>query len=223
MTLLGAVGARRRSSVRPLNIVVDGNSISDNYYTTIGTFDNHLMMYEPLLSSGATHSCHALSGHSWAQMLTHGAGVDADYVDGATNVLILWETINSLYDGLGVAQVLSDIATYTAARRAAHPDWLILHVETIPYGGSSTYAQMNADMFTIDATVRDNLATYGIDASVNLRTHPAFDHDGTTAAPFQAYASFWNETSVRYVHPTDDGKAVLAPIIATAVGTLAGL
>lgn len=223
--LLAALGSARRRSSPAVNIVVDGNSISAGSYSTVGTLDVHIANTPPWDSCPAslTHSGHAVSGASWIDMLGHGAEVDAAYDPDRVNVLVAWETINSLADGRSAAQVLTDLTAYTSARKATRPGWRILHVETIPYGGSGAWATFNANMATVDAAVRAEPAAYGFDATVSPRVAPAFDHDGTTSGPFAAYASYWHETGVPYIHPTDAGKAVITPAIAQAVADLAGL
>lgn len=222
---LAALGsARRRGSPPTINFVVDGNSISTAAYSELGTLDNHLMLTEPLASSGATHSCRAVSGHSWAHMLaTHGPLVDTDWdADADVNILVCWETRNSIVLGDLPSKVLTDISSYTTARKALNP-WLILYVSTIPTGGSAAYVQTNQGMSAVDSIVAGNLAGYGFDAYVNLRVHPAFDHDGSTLPPFESYPTFWHETGLPYTHPRDPGKAILTPLISAAVADLAGL
>lgn len=217
--------ARRRSRV---NLVVDGNSISANYYTSIGTMDEHLILQDPLTWATVSHSCFAVSGDRWTEMVAeHGTLVDAAYdeTDGVTNVLVAWETTNQVTASTAtVTTCLTKIAEYTTARRAAHDGWIILYVGTLPCGGGAAYADENNNLLTVDAAVEADPASYGLDAFVDLRVHPAFDHDGTTAAAFDAYPTFWEETEdaePRYfLHPRDPGKAVIAPIIAAAIADL---
>lgn len=222
MTLIVAT-ARRRTAINGLHIVVDGSSVTTANYGNIGTLDVHLMMHEPLASSGATHIGLGVGGETWLDMAAAGAEVDAAFDPGRVNVLVTYETSNSLASGRTAAQVLGDITAYTAGRKAAHPEWLIVWIESLPYGGSSAWATLNADKIAIDAAIQADPLTYGFDAFAATRTHPAFDHDGTTTVAFTDYAAYWHETGVPYAHPTDEGKAVIAPGIAQAVADLAGL
>lgn len=203
----------------PVNVVVDGNSIADNYYTAIGTFDNHLMTVEPLASSGATHSCYADSGHSWAQMTADAAAVDAAWVEGSTNILVIGETINSVYDGLTAAQVQADISAYLSGRLALHP-WRVIYWLTLPYGGGPSYASFNATMNDVDAWSVANADTLGIELIVDPRTIPTFAHDGLLAAPFEVRNDEWQENSPPFVHPLDAPKLELAALIVAAMETM---
>lgn len=203
-----------------VNVVVDGNSISANFYTTVGTFDNHLMTVEPLASSGATHASVAVSGASWADMIaTHAASVDALWVAGATNVLVLNETINSVYQGASAATIQGQITTYLSGRLAAHP-WRVIYWLTVPYGGGAEYATFNATMASVDEWVTANADTLGIEVVIDPRTIPTFDHDGTSAAAFEAYADEWNEVAAPYVHPLDPPKLQLAALIVAAMAAM---
>lgn len=225
MTLI-ATGAMRRR--RPLlNLVVDGNSISTSLSSTRGTLDKHIIIHEPVASyAPKITSCFAVSGHLWSRMdAQDGALVDAAWVDGALNVLVAWETTNSIVFGPIVAgytrpveQTLAALKTYMAHRREAHPGWKIIHVETLPYGGRPADALKNEQLLAVDMAVRGNMSEYQVDASVNLRQHPAFAHDGTAAAPFEAYPTFWHEGSTPYLHPKTAGKDALTAYIAEAIG-----
>lgn len=211
------VAAARRREPPAVNLVVDGNSISANFYTSIGTLDEHLMLVEPLASSDATHSCHAVSGASWADMLSHGAAVDADYDPERINVLYIMEDVNSLYDGRSFAQITADIQAYTSARRAAHPDWIIVHGQSVPFGGSAAWADENVIMAQLAAAIEADPGSYGIDATVSFRDRPEFDHDGSAPGPFQAYPAVWWETGPYWVHLTDYGKSLITPDIVAAI------
>lgn len=218
MSLLA--GGRRRGRV-PLNLVVDGNSLSANFYTSIGTFDKHIIA-QPALDAAratATTSCFAVSGHDWATMVsTHGPLVDAAWVDGATNVLVAWEGTNS--EASAPSYISGFIGQYAADRRTVHPGWKILYVETIPRHGSpdEPYSTYNQNLIGFDNLLRTDPTTLGYDVFVPVRDHPAFGHDGTDPAKFSAYASFWRESAApNYTHLYDPGKAPIAANVAAAI------
>lgn len=221
MSLLACARRRSRSIIgRPLNVVVDGNSISANHYTAIGSFDNHLMTVEPLASSGATHASRAVSGASWADMLaTHAAQVDALWSDGATNVLVVNETINSVFQGASAATIQGQIETYLSGRLALHP-WRIIYWLTIPYGGGAAYTAFNATMVAVDQWVTANAEALGIEAVVDPRVIPTFAHDGLSAAPFEARNDEWHENAPPFVHPLDAPKLELAALIVASMETM---
>lgn len=218
--------ARRRargifeSGAGPVNLVVDGNSIFANFYTSVGAFDAHLMNIEPLASSNATHASVAVSGASWADLISKAAAtVDPLWGEGSTNVLVVGETINSLYDGASVATVKAQIEAYLDARLALHP-WRVIYCRTVPYGGSGAWATFNANMVEIDDWVQANAATLGVEIVVDFRTMPVFDHDGTTSPPFEAYNDQWQENAVPFVHPLDIPKAGMAALVVAAMETM---
>lgn len=202
-----------------LNVVVEGNSISADFYTSIGSFDNHLMTVEPLASSGATHASKAVSGSRWSSIISRGSQIDALWSPGRNNVLILNEHINSLFGGVSVATIQQQVTDYLDARLALNA-WRVIYWRTLPYGGSGAYAAMNDNMVILDDWMEGNAAGLGIERVVDPRVIPAFDHDGKTAAPFEAYPEYWHETAVRYVHPLDVGKLQIAALIVAAMETM---
>lgn len=223
MTMMMATTGRHQSIFSdgqpPLNVHVEGNSISANYYTSIGTFDNHLMTVDPLASAGALHSSTAVSGASWGEIAARAASVDAAWRTGYTNVLVINETINSIYDGTSVAVIKSQIEEYLTGRMAAHP-WRIIYWLCLPYGGSSAHVAFNAAIDEIDSWVVANRAALGIEKIINPRVLPIFDHDGTTAAPFEAHNDQWQENAVPFIHPLDTPKLQVAELIVGAMTTM---
>lgn len=203
----------------PINLHVEGNSISANFYTSIGSLDHHLMAVEPLASSGATHSCSAVSGSDWADIISRGATVDAAWDEGKTNILVLNEHINALYIGTSVATIQTQVTNYLAARLAAHP-WRVVYWRTLPYGGSATYWTMNDNMVILDDWMAANASALGIEVVVDPRVAPAFAHDGKDAAPFLAYNDHWQENGPHWVHPNDLGKSKFVPLIVAAMATM---
>ncbi len=226
MSLL-ALGMRRQSQVGifdpgapPINLVVDGNSIFGPNYTSVGTFDMHMMSVGSLASSGATHAGVAVGGGSWADLISKAAAtVDPLWEADATNVLVVMETINSLADGTPVATIKAQIEAYLDGRLSLHP-WRVIYCRTVPYGGSGAWATFNANMTEIDDWVQTNAASLGVDAVVDFRTMPVFDHDGTTSGPFETYNAQWQENAVPFVHPLDVPKAGMAAIVVAALEAL---
>lgn len=220
MTLL-ASGGRRRGSIfsDPLNVVVDGNSIWDNYYTAFGKFDQHLMQYEPLKSSGASIYCGALSGASWANLTARAPyHVDAKWVEGRNNVLIVNETVNSIQGGGSAATVKAAITTYLSGRLALHP-WRIIYSKCPPWGGSAAFAGQLAIRSEVNAWAEANATTLGIERVVDLSSIPQFDHDGLLPAPFQAFAADWQEAT-GWLHPKDAPKLLWAELLVATMNDM---
>lgn len=221
MTLITASGRRRRPMMlSPLNVVVDGNSIWDNYYTSFGKFDQHMLQFEPLKSSGATTYCSALSGAKWADLITRApAQVDARWADGMENVLVVNETVNSLRSGgLSAEQVKAQIATYLSGRLALH-QWRVIFCKCPPWGGGATYtAQLDARL-EVNGWVEANASALGIERVVGLSSIPQFNHDGKQPGPFQQYAADWQESS-NWLHPKDAPKLLWAKAIVNVMAEM---
>lgn len=249
MSLLLTAGATRRN--RPIvgefytigagksldltgavNLVVDGNSIMTDAYSTFGAFDDSLRLYEPLASAVDTSTSVAISGQTWTNMGANHSDLDAAWVEGATNILFLGETRNQIVVDYGangitdqatlVARCKAAIIDYLAAVRAVHPGWAVIIGGTLPSGGSNItrYQVENAAFEEVDAWLHANVDTLDLHAVVGFRNHPAFDHDGTAPEPFQAYPTFWQETSPRWTHPKDPGKEPMAQNVNSVVGML---
>lgn len=223
MTLL-TVGAGRRNrniftaGAPPINVHVEGNSISADHYTSYGTFDNHLMAIEPLASaSGAVHSCTAVTSSRWTHIIERLPTVQGKWRDGYTNILVLNEHINTLFNGQTVESIQGWVTSYLSDLLAGHP-WRVIYWRTLPYGGG--YATMNANMTFLDDWMEENADELGIEIVINPRVIDAFNHDGTSSAPFYAYIDLWNENAVPFVHPLDPPKLELAALIVAAMADM---
>lgn len=245
MTLLAAAARRRSRSFFTLglgksldlsgvvNLVVDGNSIMANYYTSVGGFHGNLMLFEPLASAVDVSSNVAISGATWEDMADNVTDVNAAWVNGAENILYLGETRNQIvrdYRDNNItdqatleSRCRTQLQRYLTNIRTAHPEWRIIIGETLPSGGANIpqYQVENAAFVAIDAWLRDNVDTLDLHAVVGFRNHPAFDHDGLSPEPFQAYPTFWQESAPRWTHPRDPGKAIMAQNVNAAVAALA--
>lgn len=218
------IGTSRRLNLTAgtVNLVVDGNSIMTSAFSAVGAFDASLRLLDPLASTVDTSTSVAISGQTWTDMAANHADLDAAWVDGATNILYIGETRNQIvvdYETNGitnyetlVARCKAAIEEFLTSVRAVHPGWAVIIGGTLPSGGSTAarYVVENAAFVEVDQWIYENVDTLSIYAFVGFRNHPAFDHDGTAPEPFQAYPSFWQETSVRWTHPKDPGKEIMA-------------
>lgn len=215
-----------------VNLVVDGNSIMTSAYSSVGAFDASLRLYAPL-SGVDTSTSVAISGQRWENMTADHSDLDAAWVDGVTNLLILGETRNQIVidwnNGINtqaalVASCKAAIEAYLPAIRAVHPGWKIIMLGTLPSGGDSVYSRYaieNAAFSEVDAWLHTQVDTLDLYAMVSFRNHAAFDHDGTASQPFEDYQPLWFEGSPRYTHPRDAGKALMAQNVNAAVSDLA--
>lgn len=215
------------ASGNPVNVVVDGNSITTSSYSTVGTFDNHLMTVEPLKSSGATHAGYGAGGHTWRHMIDGLSGnsaasqVDAAWVDGAENVLVLWEHTNSARGTASVSTIVADMEEYITGRTTLHP-WHVIVINSTPQGGSSSWASTNAELAELDQWTRDNATRLGYEV-VEPRTLDVFNYSGNEPEPFLAVESWaWHEKGSGWIHPLDEPKLQVAELVVKAMngGTL---
>lgn len=209
----------------PIHVTVDANS---HYAKWAYPAINEVGALATLLrGAGATATNVAIPGQTWADMRMNAQDVDGAYVDGKTNVLVCGDTTNSIFGGwsgvtYGVDGTLAEARRYLAARRAAHPDWIILVCGTIPRGGTPDYAQANADARTVDETMRADLADLGAHGYCDFRADPYFDDDGTDAAAsgWMGVSGLCMEDAAPFIHPLGAARDSFAARIASALQTL---
>lgn len=212
-----------------VNIVCDGNSLMYGQGASYvgGVRQNAIVQASqlpPLAGTGTLIPSVAISGQTWAQMASAASDVDGAWVDGKTNVLLLWETTNAIcsqYSNQTPAQCLNAIRNYVTARRAARP-WIIACLTTIPreYGfavnDQATRDAKNADMLTVDAALKANPGSYGLDRVIDARRAGSpFAFSSFTGADFDAAGNIWQEAAGQRVHLNDAGYAIVAAMIAT--------
>lgn len=194
--------------LRPANIVVDGNSIYADFYTTVGAFSNHLFLEEPFASSGFTHGDTAISGQTWQDMTDNVSDVTALYQSGKSNVLVASETTNSIYTyGRSASATVADATQYIARVKYSRPDWYVLLVGSVPAQGShpaNVDLERNLAMIEADNLMAENFAAMGADGYVGYRDLPLFVGTGTTT-PYAEFADCWHD----HIHPSDIGKVYM--------------
>lgn len=211
-----------------VNLVWAGNSLVQGTGASIGakTLPNQTAALAPVTGSGAATVNDGISGYSWANMVTGAATIDAAWVNGKTNVLILWETTNSVFnEGLTGLQCIAAAQSYIAARRAVHP-WIMVVLTTLPREAGplvSTQPQRdaaNAEMVVFNNYVLQNRASLGADRVVNVRPAGSpFAFANYLPASFDATQTYWYETTGR-IHLVDAGYAVIAGYVASVLSSL---
>lgn len=230
-----------------VNIVFDGDSITDDFLATgMDTLVSERLTMLGKLNGASISNSGGLGvpGQTWADMRTTSADLAAAWIPGKTNVLVAGETTNSVFNtGRSAAQTISDASAYIAMAAGMHP-WIILLWGTIPRGHAdeATYAgeaANNTTLISVDTYMQANYTTIGAHGYADVRSGtPMFDHNGSNAASFVAYQSYWNEappnvsswSTLGWVHPKDGvfpvgstpgtGKRAIAAKIATAIGLL---
>lgn len=229
----------------PLNLVFDGNSLvySLGASSGAGTAGGTTLpgQVRALLATRFTDlrvlNC-GIGGQTWANMTAQGSvgdgagDVEAAYAADRTNVLVLWETTNSVCntnrdrDG-----TVADAQAYVSARLASHPGWRIVLLSTLPrqdgpaLGASPSQAtlnEFNGRMAQIDAILGRSFRQMGCRAFVDVRCAGSpFALPDYTPASFARNDALWNEPAGGRVHLTDAGYAVVAGLVARAVANLA--
>lgn len=211
------------------NVVWHGNSlVAGNGASGGQTLPVQVAARAPMAGSGAATSNFGVNGQNLDGMLSTAPGtVDAAWVSGKTNVLIMWEVTNSVFGTLKTAsQTQTLITNYVAARKAAHP-WSVLYLTTIPRcaGGNVTDQtsrdNLNGIMTTVDAYVRANYKSMGIDAVCDVRQAGSpFAFTDYLPATFDAIQSLWSEGSGAQIHLNNAGYGVVAGYVASALRRL---
>lgn len=186
--------------------------------------------YSPLYGTGMTVSNVAISGQTWANMLT----TRPSFVAGKRNILIAWEGTNSITTGRTVSQALSDAADYCAAIHADNAEWEIMTGTCIPrQGGYSTsfasVAALNLALDDYNAQLLAGYAGLGFIACADVRAAGSpfamggdYTSAGFAAVNTRAGAALWLETTSpeAAIHMTDAGDAILSRIFAATLSRI---
>jgi hypothetical protein len=205
-------------------MTVDGNSISD---AAVSDLIPQLNALAPI-SGKFTITNKAINGQTTRAMIDNPADVDGAYVNGKTNILLVWELTNNIHNiGRTGAQTIQDTIDYIAARqayvvanRAGQKPWMAVLMTGLVrgdyLGGTYTAAQGEVEMQYCNTYIRANYRAMGARAYVEARRAGGpFDFtDATNAANFPS--SLWADKT----HPNSAGKAILAQYIADTLKRL---
>lgn len=174
-------------------------------------------------ATGIGWSNSSIPGQDWRDMASAASDVDAGYVAGKTNVLVIGETTNSIFnDGRSTAQTLGDIEAYLAGRLAANPWEYVVMMGTIPRGGTAGDATNNARLLEVDDTIRADPTAYGLDLFIGYRDLSPFFRDGTTRAGFMTSTLTCLESTAPYIHPVGSARELIAARIADRLQEIPG-
>ena len=212
----------------PLNIVCDGNSLGAGQ----GASQTLAAAVAALLAgsfASVSASSVAISGQSVQAMINSAADVDASFIAGKINILLAWETTNSIAsDRITPAQTAAAWQSYYAARLAVHPGWKIIHLGTIPrQGGFADTTQPtidagNAALVQADALIQAAYRGWGVKRYVDLRgTGSPFRYRDFSATTFAENDDFWNEPAGGRIHLHDAGQKFVSGLVAGEVRRLA--
>lgn len=197
-------------------MTVDGNSISAG---DVSDLIPQLNALAPI-SGKFTITNRAVNGQSVQQMIAGAGDVDASFVVGKINYLIVFEVTNNIFnDGRTGLQTCADLETYIAGRLALHP-WRVILMTALPrgdfLGGTYTATTGEVQLQAANSYIRQNWRAMRAVALVEARRPGGpFDFtDSTTAANFPS--SLWSDRT----HPNSAGKAILAGYIADVLKRL---
>lgn len=211
--ILGGI-ARFKFDPATVAITFDGNSLVDPIYSDLAT---QLQALAPL-SGNFTIVNKGLSGQTVANMTSSAGDVDAAWVAGKTNVLLLWEITNSIFvEGKTGLQACADMSSYIAARKAVHP-WIVVLMTCIPrgdfLGNTWNVTDGEVQLQAANTYLRNNYKTMGARALVEMRQGPFNFTDSGNGANFPA--ALWTDRT----HPNSTGKAYCAQYIAQTLRRL---
>lgn len=163
-------GPKKQKYSSAVNIVFHGNSITAGETLSSPSTDAFPALCAaawPLVGTSVAVVNNGLSGYSWAN-LTGDTTVDSAWVNGKTNILIVGENTNSIFDGGTSSSTISDIQTYCSTRLGAHA-WHIVLETAIPMGDllgnlNLSQAQVNANNAasnTVNAYIKANYRALG--------------------------------------------------------------
>lgn len=204
-----------------LNIVCDGSSLTQGIGSSPGkSYPEVLATLAPLVGTDATVTNVGIGGQTWRMMAGLDGGsfadIDSAFVVGKRNVLIAWETTNSITGGRTVAQAIGDMEGYLAA---CLPEWEVVLVTSLPrqYGASDP---RHDSLMEVDTYCRSNYRRLGVTALVDVRRAGGpFAFDGKSDADFARTQHLWYETENR-IHLRDAGYAVIAGWMAAQIRQL---
>jgi len=186
-------------------VIFDGNSMtaeaSSSYPST--AFD--------LLSGTWFYRNFGVSGQTTIEMIADGVDqIDSLYSAAfSNNVVVYWEVTNDLKLGATRADAQARMVTYCQARQAA--GFKVVVGTILPREQVGTPETFEADRIAINTYIRENYTDFAdvvADVAGDSRIGDAGDCNDTT---------YYNADKV---HMVDAGYAIVAGIVATAIGTL---
>ncbi len=222
---LRAGKVRRGIDWAQAHLIFDGDSLMASHASSAGNRVPGRVVAYPPVNGAATSSMLAISGQTVQDMIDTASDVDAAFNPARTNVLITFAGTNGMIDG-GAVQA-DRMRTYLAARKAAHPELLVVLGGLIPRyePGTLTVADRNERMVAYNALCRSNWRTWGADAFFDTR--PAggpFDLPDWSLGSFTRAETLplWStaDTAGVYTHLSDVGAAYVARQISDALRRL---
>jgi hypothetical protein len=215
---LAVAGRNRLRFDARANVVWDGNSLV--YGVSVTATENlpAKVAAQPPMVAGATTQNFGVPGYTWMDMIAQGARIDAAWDATKRNILVPWEITNTAAAGYSGSNNGLVAARYIAARRAAHPDWLIVLPTSLPrYDATGALCDR---LQSADDYIRANWRALGADAICDVRAMvPELNFSGKSADSFIGTQSMWFETS-NWIHLSPTGYARLALAVSQVFASL---
>lgn len=152
------------------NIVFDGNSLIAGTGASTQYVANKVMA-DPIFN-GMTVKSYGIVGQTWESMQSNITDVNASYVAGRRNILIVWEHTNTIVALNKTAdQSLADMQAYIDAVKAVN-DWEVYALTTLPRRqkhSSKTIAESNAILIDVNNKMKANWKSLGLDGVIDIR------------------------------------------------------
>ena len=162
----------------------------------------------------------ARAGQTFRQMIATATDIDGAWEEGKTNILIVGEATNSIFNppGRTGAQTIADCIEYINARLALHP-WEIIILGTIPRNSYldpvKTAAQGELDMLEFNAYMKANWAALGVAGYVDMR-QAGGPFTFTDTENNNRYATYYTDRT----HLNPAGQLIYARFIAEILAPL---
>lgn len=219
-----------------VSIVVDGNSLIHGLATVTppntysATVPGRLAVNARL--NGVAVQSIGVNGQTTAQMTSRvSAYVTPKWVEGKTNILVVWEATNSIFgpSARTGAQAFADMQAYCSSVLSAHP-WRIVILTTLPRMktilSQGQVDTLNAELVAFDALVRANFKAIGAAAVCDVRAPGSpfilgdYTDSAVTGFNNPVALSFWNDNGndgPQHVHLNNAGYSLIADWIASTL------
>lgn len=207
----------RKWGAANVNIVLCGNSLfQDDGSSNLIT---QLSDAYPWVGRGVTVTNLSANAATWQIMTaTQAANAKAAFNGAKKNILLTWETTNTILAGGTSASNLTDAQAFFTAVTAATAWDAIFTAETIPReGGWANQAAMttgNGVMKAADTNLEQNLGSFNGQTPQFIRLRPGTVLDMTTyisPGDFDATGAIWQEAAGSRIHLNAFGDYIVTP------------
>lgn len=203
-----------------VNIVFDGNSLVFGDGSTGGqTLTVQLAAMSPINGQISITNL-GVNGQTTSQMRSAATDVNGAWVEGKTNILVVWEGTNHMNFGASALTAYNETVNYIADRLALNP-WKIVLMTTLPRRNQGATQDQtdtyNAKMDDYNARLLANYKTIGAVGIVDVRKSgsPFLLPDYlTTTFQSSSLAPYWASEGPKNIHLNNAGYGLVAGYVA---------